>query len=232
VCACVCVCCVCTCVCVVCVCVYSTVLMRYVALQFHNYVSVFQLANCEMTMGVTLNTKGSLGHKNWMRRNYTVQLITTPTTISQHHARAIHASVPCLHTFQCSVTAETGLLHLQPFMNNHFNFLISVECVALGQLLQLIVVLCSKITTFHLNKWVAFVLILKPTRYTNFSNLFLQWNSTYVRKFLCPSPAVPSWSCLQAVSKPVWHIPLLCVQWKTPNDVQRNCLKHVVLFQK
>ena len=24
----------------------------------------------------------------------------------------------------------------------------------------------------------------------------------------------PSWSCSQSVSKPVWHIPLLCVQWK------------------
>jgi len=23
-----------------------------------------------------------------------------------------------------------------------------------------------------------------------------------------------SWSCSQAVYKPVWHIPLLCVQWK------------------
>jgi len=32
---------------------------------------------------------------------------------------------------------------------------------------------------------------------------------------------------LQAVSKPVWHIPLLCVQWKTPADGQRNCPKHV-----
>ena len=29
-----------------------------------------------------------------------------------------------------------------------------------------------------------------------------------------------SWSCLQAVSKTVWHIPLLCVQWKTPDDRQ------------
>ena len=38
---------------------------------------------------------------------------------------------------------------------------------------------------------------------------------------------VPSWSCSQAVSKPVWHIPLLCVQWKTPDDGQRNCPKHV-----
>ena len=25
----------------------------------------------------------------------------------------------------------------------------------------------------------------------------------------------------------VWHIPLLCVQWKTPDDGQRNCSKHV-----
>jgi len=29
---------------------------------------------------------------------------------------------------------------------------------------------------------------------------------------------VPSWSCSQAVNKPVWHIRLLCVQWKTPDD--------------
>jgi len=39
--------------------------------------------------------------------------------------------------------------------------------------------------------------------------------------------SVPSWSCSQAVRKPVWHIPLLCVQWKTPYDGQRNCPKHV-----
>ena len=44
--------------------------------------------------------------------------------------------------------------------------------------------------------------------------------------------AVPSWSCSQAVSKPVWHIPLLCVQWKTPDDGQRNCPKHVELHSK
>jgi hypothetical protein len=36
-----------------------------------------------------------------------------------------------------------------------------------------------------------------------------------------------SWSRSQAVSKPVWHIPLLCVQWKTPDNGQRNCPKHV-----
>ena len=43
---------------------------------------------------------------------------------------------------------------------------------------------------------------------------------------------VPSWSCSQAVSKPVWHIPLLCVQWKTPHDGQRNCPKHVEFYCK
>jgi len=42
----------------------------------------------------------------------------------------------------------------------------------------------------------------------------------------------PSWSCSQAVSKPVWHIPLLCVQWKPPDDGQTNCPKHVEIHSK
>jgi len=33
-------------------------------------------------------------------------------------------------------------------------------------------------------------------------------------------------------SKPVWHKPLLCVQWKTPDDGQRNCPKHVEFHSK
>jgi len=36
----------------------------------------------------------------------------------------------------------------------------------------------------------------------------------------------------QAVIKPVWHTPLLCVQWKTPDDGQRNCPKHVEFYSK
>jgi len=36
----------------------------------------------------------------------------------------------------------------------------------------------------------------------------------------------------QAVSKPVWHTPLLFVQWKTPVDRQRNCPKHVEFYSK
>ena len=34
------------------------------------------------------------------------------------------------------------------------------------------------------------------------------------------------------VSKRVWHIPLLCVQRKTPDDGQRNCPKHVEFYFK
>ena len=39
---------------------------------------------------------------------------------------------------------------------------------------------------------------------------------------------VPSWSCSQAV----WPTPLLCVQWKTPDDGQRNCPKRVEFYSK
>ena len=34
------------------------------------------------------------------------------------------------------------------------------------------------------------ILITKPTRYTNFSNLFLEWNSTCFGTSLCPSSGV------------------------------------------
>jgi len=36
------------------------------------------------------------------------------------------------------------------------------------------------------------------------------------------------WSCSQTVR----HIPLLCVQWKIPDDGQRNCPKHVEFYCK
>ena len=76
-------------------------------------------------------------------------------------------------------------------------------------------------------------LIIKPTRCTDFSNLFLERNSTCFRQFFCPSSGVfHRTHSLQAVSKPVWHIPLLYVQWKTPDDGQRNCPKHVEFYSK
>ena len=36
----------------------------------------------------------------------------------------------------------------------------------------------------------------------------------------------------QAVDKIVWHTPLLCLQWKTPDDGLRNCPKHVEFYSK
>ena len=92
-------------------------------------------------------------------------------------------------------------------------------------------------------------LIIKPTRCTDFWNLFLEWNSTCFGQFLCSSSGVfhcthsngicytglliaASRILLTAVSKPVWHIPSLCVQWKTPDDEQRNCPKHVEFHSK
>jgi len=39
-------------------------------------------------------------------------------------------------------------------------------------------------------------------------------------------------SCSHAVSKHSWHIPLLCVQWKTPDGGERNCPKHVDFYSK
>ena len=42
----------------------------------------------------------------------------------------------------------------------------------------------------------------------------------------------PSWSCSQAANKHVWHIPLLCMQWKTHDYGQMNCPKHVEFYFK
>jgi len=78
--------------------------------------------------------------------------------------------------------------------------------------------------------------IIKPTRCTNFTNLF--WHETlhvsdsssaHHQEFIhctlsngiCHTAfeqdqdgtPVPSWSCSKAVYKPVWHISLLSVQW-------------------
>jgi len=61
----------------------------------------------------------------------------------------------------------------------------------------------------------------------SFSVYTQQWYMSY--RF---ADWVPSWYCSQAVSKTVWHIPLLCVQWKTPDDGQRNCPKHIDFHSK
>ena len=75
--------------------------------------------------------------------------------------------------------------------------------------------------------------VIKPTRCTNFTNLFCH-ETTCFGQFVCLSSGVyslytqqcymsyrfvdsfqarPSWSCSKAAYKPVWHIPWLSVQW-------------------
>jgi len=95
------------------------------------------------------------------------------------------------------------------------------------------------------------ILIIKPTRLTKFSNLFLfrtvplsvirsfslytqQWYMSYrfSDSLRAGSGCHPSWACSQTVSKPVWHTPFMSVQWKTPGDGQRNCPKHVEFHSK
>jgi len=101
---------------------------------------------------------------------------------------------------------------------------------------------------------------IKPTKSTNFSNLFLERNSTCFGQFLCPSSEVfhcthsngicHTGVCWQLASRvrmemssilillascqqtPVWHITLLCVQWKTSDDGQRNCPKQAEFLSK
>ena len=46
------------------------------------------------------------------------------------------------------------------------------------------------ISDVHVNVRHVKVLTIKPTRCTNFSNLFLEWNSTCFGQFLCPSSGV------------------------------------------
>jgi len=43
---------------------------------------------------------------------------------------------------------------------------------------------------------------------------------------------VPSWTCLKAVIKIAWHLPVPNVQWRTPDDGQRNCPKRVEFLDK
>jgi hypothetical protein len=87
-------------------------------------------------------------------------------------------------------------------------------------------------------------LIIKPTRCTNFSNLFLEGNSTCFGQFLCPSSGVSHCThsngichtglltaCEQDQDRTFWSCcvnseELLMMGWGTPDDGQRNCPKH------
>ena len=76
-------------------------------------------------------------------------------------------------------------------------------------------------------------LTITQTRCTKFSNLF--WNETPHVSDSSPVHHQEFFTVHTAmvyVIKPVWHIPLLYVQWKTPDDRQRNYPKHVEFHSK
>jgi hypothetical protein len=106
-------------------------------------------------------------------------------------------------------------------------------------------VVCKTYFIEHFPLFASLFLIIKASRCIHFSNLLLEWNSTCFGQSLCPSSGVFHCThsngichtglltaCKQAVSKPLWHIPLLCVQWKTPDAGQRDCPKHVEFHSK
>jgi len=91
----------------------------------------------------------------------------------------------------------------------------------------------------------------KTERRTNFPNLFCQEtlhvsgiSSAHHQEFFTVHSALvyvmdvwwqlssTTWSCSKAVIKPAWHIPVPNVQWKTPDDGQRKCPKHVEFLDK
>jgi len=55
--------------------------------------------------------------------------------------------------------------------------------------------------------------------------------SLYTQQCICHTDLLTACE-QQAVSKSVWHIPSLCVQWKTHDDGQRNCPKHAEFYSK
>jgi len=79
------------------------------------------------------------------------------------------------------------------------------------------------------------IFLCNKTNYMHqFHKFILSWNSTCFGQFVCPSSEVyslytqkwymsywfvdsfragPEWSCSKAVYKPVWHTPLLSIQW-------------------
>ena len=80
---------------------------------------------------------------------------------------------------------------------------------------------------------IKFVHIIKPTR--SLISQICFWNKTLR---VSDSSSVHHQgfftvhTAMVYVCKPVWHIPLLCVQCKTPDDVQRNCPKHIEFYFK
>jgi len=73
------------------------------------------------------------------------------------------------------------------------------------------------------------ILVMKPTRCTN-SQIYFRNKTLHVSD--SPSVRHQEFFTVHTAMVYVWHIPLLCVQWKTPDDGQRNCPKHGEFYSK
>jgi hypothetical protein len=100
----------------------------------------------------------------------------------------------------------------------------------------------------QLSKW--FLLNSRPTNYSKFifvKKLYMfraiplpiiRSSPPYIQRWYMSCnfddsfQAHSSWACLKAVIKLAWHIPVPNVQWRTPDDGQRNCPKHVAFHGK
>jgi len=89
--------------------------------------------------------------------------------------------------------------------------------------------------------------IIKPTRCTNFSKFIfgiklymfrtvllsiIRNFSLYTQQWYMSYRFVDSLLAGSGRNWPAWHIPLPCVQWKSPDDGQTNCPKHVEFYSK
>jgi hypothetical protein len=104
-------------------------------------------------------------------------------------------------------TEETNLIWVFPYKKNQLNTLISQ------------IVFKMKLYMF---RTVPLSIIRSYSLYTQ------QWQ--FVDSFLVAGSGynwVPSRFCSIDIYKPVWHTPLVSVQWITPDDGQRNCRKYV-----
>jgi len=93
---------------------------------------------------------------------------------------------------------------------------------------------CRQISVFPTIIWPSYI----NFRYTHTQCLYRKLNFTFMwpcivtNFFLIKTTdeliKKKGWTCRKTVIKPARHIPVPNVQWKTPDDGQRNCLKHVV----
>jgi hypothetical protein len=188
----------------------NQVLLFQKKLQCHKFYKLFDFADsCHMTDRQTDKQTETWTISALLKRG--IKLRRTRPTFS--------ADIPLKKLTQCNVKCGLFLLLSGTFGCDE-------DTQKCGQWLSITTVLDLFDVQGDRASWE--ILIIKPTRCTNFSNLFLELNSACFGEFLCPSSG--DFHCTH--SKPVRHIPLLCVQWKTPDVGQWNCPKHVEFYSK